>query len=106
MTINFVKIELGISTEDAERYYLAYMKLVSLVDLFPIYNELGDFLPEFVQFYKSAKSYNITPYKNEKTSPQQAGLSYYTALTILRYITFQDLKAGCCFQFYVIDGFR
>ena len=57
-----VKIELGISTEDAEKYYFAHMKLVTLVDLFPIYNDLGDFLPEFVQFYKSAKSYNITPY--------------------------------------------
>ena len=57
-----VKIELGISTEDVEKYYLAYMKLVSLVDLFPIRNELGDYLPDFVQFYKSAKSYNITPY--------------------------------------------
>lgn len=57
-----VKIEVGISTEDAAKYYLAYMKLVSLVDLFPIYYDLGDYLPDFVQFYKSAKSYNITPY--------------------------------------------
>ena len=56
-----VKIELGISTENAEKYYLAYMKSVSLVDLFPIYNDLGDCLPDFVRFYKSAKSYNINP---------------------------------------------
>ena len=72
-----VKIELGISTEDAEKYYLAYMKSVSLVDLFPIYNDLGDYLPDFVRFYKSAKSYNITPYNMNNCLVLAANTSFF-----------------------------
>ena len=57
-----VKIELGIPAKNAEKHYLAFMKSVRLVDLSYIYNELGDRLPDFVTFYKFAKSYNITPH--------------------------------------------
>ena len=59
---NRVKIELGIPAKNADKHYLAFMKSARLVDLSYIYNELGDRLPDFVTFYKSAKSYNITPY--------------------------------------------
>ena len=59
---NSVKIELGIPAKSVEKHYLAFMKLVRLVDLSYIYNELGDLLPDFVTFYKSAKSYKITPH--------------------------------------------
>lgn len=55
------KIKLGISSEDADKHYLAFRKSLGLVDLSNIYNELGDALPDFVTFYTSAKSYNITP---------------------------------------------
>jgi hypothetical protein len=84
-----VKIEVGISTEDAAKYYLAYMKLVSLVDLFPIYYDLGDYLPDFVQFYKSAKSYNITPYNmnnilNLSTNTSLVQQENYNALASLQ----------------------
>ena len=59
---NSVKIELGIPAKSVEKHYLAFMKSVRLVDLSYIYNELGDLLPDFVTFYKSAKSYKITPH--------------------------------------------
>lgn len=59
---NKVKIELNLPAEKAARHYLAFMKSVALVDLFPICDDLGDYLPDFVEFYKSAKTYNITPH--------------------------------------------
>jgi hypothetical protein len=59
---NKVKIELGIPAKNADKHYLAFMKSVRLVDLSYIYIELGDRLPDFVTFYKLAKSYNITPH--------------------------------------------
>src|SRR5574341_2223884 len=55
------KIKLGILSEDVDKHYLAFRKSLGLVDLSNIYNELGDTLPDFVTFYTSAKSYNITP---------------------------------------------
>lgn len=57
-----VKVELGIPAKNVDKHYLAFMKSTRLVDLSYIYDELGNFLPDFVTFYKSAKSYNITPY--------------------------------------------
>lgn len=56
-----IKIELGILSTDADKHYLAFRKSLGLFDLSNIYNELGDALPDFVTFYTSAKSYNITP---------------------------------------------
>src|SRR5262245_60930493 len=54
------KIELDISAENAAKYYFAYMKLISVADLFDISKELGDSLPDFVTFYKAAKMNQIT----------------------------------------------
>lgn len=56
-----VKIELGIPPENAEKHYLAYEKLVRLVDLSSVYDSLGDRLPDFLDFYNSAKLCNISP---------------------------------------------
>jgi len=54
-----VKIELGIPPENVEKHYLAYQKLVNLVDLSTVYYSLGDRLPDFLDFYNSAKLCNI-----------------------------------------------
>ena len=56
-----VKIELGIPPENAEKHYLAYKKLVHLVDLSSVYYSLGDRLPDFLDFYNSARLCNISP---------------------------------------------
>ena len=56
-----VKIELGIPPENAEKHYLAYEKLVRLVDLSSVYYSLGDRVPDFLDFYNSAKLCNISP---------------------------------------------
>ena len=56
-----VKIELGIPPENAEKHYLAYEKLVRLVDLSSVYYSLGDRLPDFLDFYNSARLCNISP---------------------------------------------
>jgi len=56
-----VKIELGISPENAEKHYLAHEKLVRLVDLSSVYYSLGDRLPDFLDFYNSAMLCNIRP---------------------------------------------
>lgn len=55
-----VKIELDISAENAAKYYFAYSKLISVANLFDIYKELGDSLPDFLTFYKAAKMSQIT----------------------------------------------
>lgn len=56
-----VKIELGIPPENAEKHYLAHKKLVHLVDLSSVYYSLGDRLPDFLDFYNSARLCNISP---------------------------------------------
>ena len=56
-----VKIELGIPPENVEKHYLAYEKLVRLVDLSSVYYSLGDRLPDFLDFYNSARLCNISP---------------------------------------------
>ena len=71
-----VKVELGIPAKNVEKHYLAFMKSTRLVDLFYIYGELGNLLPDFVTFYKSAKSYNITPYNMDASLRLAANTSY------------------------------
>ena len=56
-----VKIELGIPPENAEKHYLAHKKLVHLVDLSSMYYSLGARLPDFLDFYNSARLCNISP---------------------------------------------
>ena len=56
-----VKNELGIPPENAEKHYLAHKKLVHLVDLSSVYYGLGDRLPDFLDFYNSARLCNISP---------------------------------------------
>lgn len=57
-----VKIQLGLPSENVEKHFLAYRRLTDLVDLANICKVLGGSLPDFLDFYGSAKSYNITPH--------------------------------------------
>jgi len=54
------KIESNIAADKIAKSYLAYNKMRALVDLFDIYKDLGNSMPDFVAFYKEAKLKNIT----------------------------------------------
>jgi hypothetical protein len=57
-----VKIQLGITSENTEKHFLAHRRLTDLVDLAGISKVLGKQLPDFLDFYRLANSCNITPY--------------------------------------------
>jgi len=93
-----VKIELGIPPENVEKHYLAYQKLVNLVDLSTVYYGLGDRLPDFLDFYNSAKLCNISPddmafalnlAKNTESMKQES-LNLHTSVQDTRNVSAQE----------------
>jgi hypothetical protein len=56
-----VRIELSMPPEKVERHFLAYRKLHDLADLSYVYDKLGAYLPEFLNFYGMAEGFHIQP---------------------------------------------
>jgi hypothetical protein len=56
-----VRIKLSLSSDKVEKHYLVFRRLYELFELSSVCNELGQYVPDFLDFYKSARSLNITP---------------------------------------------
>jgi hypothetical protein len=56
-----VRIKLSLSPDKVKKHYLAFRELHNLSELSSVCNELGQNIPDFLGFYKGARSFNITP---------------------------------------------
>ncbi len=56
----YVTIKLAMKPEDVNKLYLQYLKLEGLHSLIKMHDELGDFLPSFVESYKKMQKSGIS----------------------------------------------